>query len=113
MPTIVIVSNIILASCCLAVAWRLWRFRLSLKRSTQVLVWTEQVVHETLTDAPELIAQGQFNLHQWNLFLDQLGTAIHQGQSVLALLRQGQRLGMIAVNRSVPLSLGRLIKRSQ
>ena len=70
MQTTVIVLNIILASCCLALAWRLWRFRLSLKRSTQVLVLTEQVVHETLRDAPELITQGQFNLRQWNLFLD-------------------------------------------
>ena len=97
MPTIVIIFNIILASCCVAFAWRLWRFRRALKRSTQVLVLTEQTVHETLRDAPALIAQGQFNLHQWNLFLEQLGRAIRQGQSVLALMHQGQRLGIIAM----------------
>ena len=112
MPTIVIVFNIILASGCLLVALRLWRFRLSLKRSTQVLVLTEQVVHETLKDAPELIAQGQFNLQQWNLFLAQLGASIQQGQAVLALMRQGQRLGTMAVTQRGRLSLGRLRKRS-
>ena len=113
MPTIVIVFNIILASCCLIFAWRLWRFRLSVKRSTQVLVLTEQMVHETLKDAPEQIAQGQFNLRQWNLFLEQLGTSIHQGKSILALMRQGQRLGIMAVTRSGRMSPLRLMKRSK
>lgn len=100
MQIIVIVLNVILASYCLAWARRLWLFRLSLQRSTQVLQLTEMVVHDTLKDAPTLISQGQFNLRQWNQFLSQLRLVVGQGMTVLAWARQSQRLGLIILAQS-------------
>ena len=100
MQIIVIGFNVILASYCLVWARRLWLFRLSLQRSTQVLLLTEMAIHDALKDAPSLIAQGQFNLRQWNQFLAQLGFAIRQGRIVLAWARQGQRLGGIMISLS-------------
>ena len=100
MQIIVIGFNVILASYCLVWARRLWLFRLSLQRSAQVLLFTEMVVHDALKDAPILIAQGQFNLRQWNQFLSQLGLAVRQGMTVLAWARQSQRFGLLMLSQS-------------
>lgn len=100
MQIIVICLNVILASCCLVWARRLWLFRLSLQRWTQVLLLTEMAVHEALKDAPLLIAQGQFSLRQWNQVLSQLGLAVRQGMTMLVWARQSQRLGSLILFQS-------------
>lgn len=74
-------------------------FRLSLKRSTQVLVMAEIMAHETLQDAPEQILQGQFNLRQWNQFLSQLDPAIAQGKAILGWLKLSQSIAKIVLGQ--------------
>ena len=100
MQIIVIILNVILAGGCLWLARRIWLFRQSLKRSTQALLFTEMVVHETLRDAPDLITQGKFNIRQWNQFLSQLGPAIYQGKMILTWAQWGQRFGTILLRQT-------------
>lgn len=99
MQTIVIIFNVTLACCCLAVARQIWRFRLSLRRSTRSLLLAEMVAHEVLKDAPAQIAQGQFTAKQWKQFLAQLEPAMQRGQAILTWVQWGQMLGMFVLRR--------------
>ena len=99
MQTVVIIFNVTLACCCLAVARWIWVFRLSLRRTTQVLLAADMIAHDTLRDAPNHIAQGQFTIQQWQLFLSQLSPAIAQGKVILGWAKLAQTIGTLTWSR--------------
>jgi hypothetical protein len=87
MVVMVIALNIALAGLCLGVAWKLYQFRRSLKRTTRWLRDAEQNTNFTLRSTPNYILLGQFGAQYGRKQMAGLSTLQQQFVRLAALMQ--------------------------
>jgi hypothetical protein len=92
MLIVVLILNLLIASCCWFTVWRLWQLRQTLSRVTKALTNAEQHSHTILQAAPVTILHNQSEVAQLRQQYQQALFWVQQVKQIMALWGLGQRI---------------------
>jgi hypothetical protein len=90
MVTVVIVLNVLIATGCLSVAWRVWKLRSALSNAADALVSAERATHSVLSGAPDGIGRGETGVYHLRQQYQQLEAKLLKVEQILKALGLGQ-----------------------
>ncbi|MBW4514984.1 MAG: hypothetical protein KME11_07145 [Timaviella obliquedivisa GSE-PSE-MK23-08B] len=90
MVAVVIGINLLIATGCWYVAWRVWKLRSALSKAADALVAAERATHRVLSGAPQGIGKGETGVYQLRQQYRLLEVKLLRVQQILKLLGLGQ-----------------------
>lgn len=90
MVAVIIVINLLIATVCWYVAWRVWKLRSALSKAADALISAERATHSVLSGAPRGIGKGETGVRQLRQQYRLLEVKLLRVQQILKLLGLGQ-----------------------
>ena len=90
MVAIVIIINLLIATGCWYVAWRVWKLRSALSKAADALISAERATHRVLSGAPQGIGRGETGTRHLRQQYRLLEVKLLRVQQILKLLGLGQ-----------------------
>lgn len=90
MVTLVLVFNLLVATLCFFVAWRIWQLRKALARAANALTLAEQKTHAVLHRAPPAIQRGQVGTYELRQRYQHLERQVQTLKQVMLVLSTAQ-----------------------
>jgi len=90
MVAVVIVINLLIATGCWYVAWRVWKLRSALSKAADALISAERATHRVLSGAPQGIGRGETGVRHLRQQYRLLEVKLLRVQQILKLLGLGQ-----------------------
>jgi hypothetical protein len=100
MVYIVITLNLLIASLCFYVAWRLWTLKLALTSAADALVVAERATHRVLSPAPGAVIKRQEGIYHLRQHYHRLEIKLERVQKILSLLGLGRFVWQWYMQRS-------------
>lgn len=90
MVAVVITLNLLIATGCWYVAWRVWKLRSALSKAADAMISAERATHRVLSGAPQGIGKGETGVHKLRQQYRLLEMKLLRVQKILKLLGLGQ-----------------------